>query len=127
MIAAADWLKATPLNEQPDKRKVVSRFVLDWVNGSPTVTVELDKTIMDFEIKNPGMLIIYMASSSRFVLANNYSKDMRAKQAYALQDMIAVYKAGAGIKKDKKMEKLIKSYEDGKLNEWLEENLKIVK
>jgi len=39
--------------------------------------------------------------------------------------MIGVYKSGKGIKKDKKMEKLIKSNEDDKLDEWLSENLKV--
>ena len=125
IIAAANWLKSVPLNEQEEKRKEVSAFVLNWVNGSPTVNVELNENIFDFEKKNPGMMIIYMASSAKFVLENNYSKDMRAKHKAALKDMIAVYKTGAGIKKDKKMEKLIKNDEAGELDNWLAENLKI--
>lgn len=80
---------------------------------------------MDFEKKNEGMLLLYMAFSAKYVLENNYSKNMRAKQKAALSDMILVYKSGKGIHKDKKMEKLIKSDEEGKLDEWLEENLKI--
>jgi bacterioferritin (cytochrome b1) len=51
---------------------------------------------------------------------------MRAKHRAALRDMISVYKTGKGIKKDKKMEKLIKSEEEGKIDEWLAENLKII-
>lgn len=125
IIEAAKWLKETPLNEQVEKRKEVSKFVVTWINGSPTVNVEINPTIMDFEKKNEGMLTIYMASSARYVLENNYSKDMRSKQKAALRDMMSVYKTGKGIKKDKKMEKLIKSDEDGKLDEWLSENLKI--
>ncbi len=50
---------------------------------------------------------------------------MRAKHRAALRDMIAVYKNGKNIKKDKKMEKLIKSDEEGKIDEWLAEYLKI--
>ncbi|HEY6503394.1 MAG TPA: hypothetical protein VIZ28_05410 [Chitinophagaceae bacterium] len=125
IIEAAKWLKETPLNEQTDKRKEVSKFVVTWVNGSPTVNVEINPTIMDFEKKNEGMLTIYMASSARFVLENNYSKDMRSKHKAALRDMISVYKSGKGIKKDKKMDKLIKSDDEGKIDEWLSENLKI--
>ena len=125
IIAAADWLIATPLNEQEEKRKEVSAFVMKWINGSPTVNVEINPTIMDFEKKNPGMLILYMAGSAKYVLENNFSKDMRAKHKSALKDMIKVYKEGKGIKKDKKMEKLIKSEEEGKIYEWLEEHLNI--
>lgn len=125
IIAAAKWLLSTAFNEQKEKRKEVSAFVIKWVNGSPTVNVEINPTIIDFEEKNPGMLPLYMAGSARYVLENNYSKDMRAKHKSALKGMIEVYKSGKGIKKDKKMEKLVKSDEEGKLDEWLAENLKV--
>ncbi len=125
IIAAAKWLKETPLDEQLDKRKDVSAFVMQWVNGSPTVNVELNSIIMDFEKKNNGMLILYMASCARYVLENSYSKDMRAKQKYSLNEMVEVYKSGKGIKKDKKMDKLVKSQEEGKMDEWLSDNLKV--
>jgi hypothetical protein len=125
VINAANWLVATPLNEQQEKRKEVSAFVVKWINGSPTVNVEINPTIMDFEKKNPGMLAIYMAGCAKFVLETNYSNDMRAKHKAALHDMISVYKSDKGIRKDKKMEKLIKSDDEGKLDEWLAENLKV--
>jgi hypothetical protein len=125
VIAGAKWLKETPFNEQAEKRKAVSKFLITWINGSPTVNVELNSFIMDFDKKNEGMLALFMSACARYVLENNYSKDMRAKHRAALRDIIAVYKSGNGIKKDKKMEKLIKSEEEGKIDEWLEENLKI--
>lgn len=125
IIAASKWLKKIPLDEQAEKRRLVSKFVLEWVMGSPTVNVDLTNVISDFEKKNKGMMVIYMASSAQYVLENNYSKDMRAKHRAAFRDMMAVYKSGTGISKDKKMEKLIKADEDGKLDEWLDENFKI--
>lgn len=125
IVEVAKWLIATPLNEQSDKRKEVSAFVTTWINGSPNVNVEINPTIMDFEAKNPGMLVLYMAGSTKYVLENNYSNDMRGKHKSALHDMISVYKSGKGIQKDKKMERLIKSDDQGKLDEWLADNLKI--
>ena len=125
IIAATNWLIATPFNEQAEKRREVSAFVVQWINGSPTVNVEINPTIMDFENKNAGMLVLYMAASAKYVLENNYSKDMRAKHRAALRDMIKVYQAGKGIQKDKKMEKLMKSDGEGKIDEWLADNLKI--
>jgi hypothetical protein len=125
IVNAAKWLVAIPLNEQKDKRKEVSAFVTKWVIGSPTVNIDIHPTIMDFEKKNPGMLVLYMACSAKFVLENNYSNDAQAKQKAALHDMISVYKSGKGIQKDKKMDKLIKADDEGKLDEWLGENLKV--
>lgn len=125
IIHAANWLLAIPLKEQEGKRREVSAFVVQWISGSPTVNVEINETIADFDKKNLGMLVIYMASSAKYVLENNYSKDMRAKHRAALRDMISVYKSGKGISKDKKMEKLVKADGDGKIDEWIADNLKI--
>jgi hypothetical protein len=36
-----------------------------------------------------------------------------------------VYKRGKGIKKDKKMDKLLKAEADGTMDEWLEQNMKM--
>jgi hypothetical protein len=125
IVEAANWLVNTPLNEQKDKRKEVSAFVVQWTSGSPTVNIEITPVIMDFEKKNEGMLVIWMASSSKYVIENNHTTDVRAKQKAALHDMIKVYQSGKGIKKDKKMEALIKSDTEGNLDKWLEENLKM--
>jgi hypothetical protein len=125
VIAATNWLIATPLNEQTGLRREVSAFLVQWINGSPTVAVEINSIIMDFDKKNKGMLVLFMGCCAKYVLENNYSKDMRAKHKAALKEMIAVYKAGKGITKDKKMEKLIASDNEGKLDEWLAENLKV--
>ncbi|MEO8146967.1 MAG: hypothetical protein ABI723_04980 [Bacteroidia bacterium] len=125
IIEAAKWLKETPSNEQIEKRKDVSAFVVKWINGSPSVSVEINETIMNFDKKNEGMLVLFMASSAKYVLENNYSKDIRPKQKAALHDMISVYKTGKGIQKDKNMDKLIKSDADGKLDAWIDENLKM--
>lgn len=120
IIEAAKWLVKTPLNEHQEKRQRVSLFVLNWVNGSPTVSVELFPAIMDFEKKNPGMLIIFMANWSSYVLSNNYSTDQNEAKKAALMACIEVYKSGKGIKKDKKMLKLIKAVDAGKIDDWIE-------
>jgi hypothetical protein len=125
IIEASKWLQAVPFNEQKNKREQVSYFVVKWVNGSPTVTVELMPVIMDFNSKNNGMLVLYMAACSQYVLENNYSTDVRAKHKAALKAMMTVYQTGKGIKKDKKMDKLIKADTEGKLNEWLDQNMKM--
>ncbi len=124
IIEAAIWLKETPLKEQEDKRKEVSAFVIAWINGSPTVNVEITPAIMDFENRNPGMMILYMAGCARFVLENNYSKNVRAKHKAALQDMVWVYRAGYGIKNDKKMERLAKFDDENRIEEWIDVNMK---
>lgn len=125
IIAAEKWLVATPINEATDKRKAAGAFVFQWVSGSPTVNCDVTAIVVDFEKKNPGMLIVYMAATARYVLENNYTKDREATHRAALARLIGFYKANQDLKKDKKMEKLTKADADGKMEEWLKENFKI--
>jgi hypothetical protein len=71
------------------------------------------------------MLVLYMACCAKFVLENDYSKDMYEKHKAALRNMMTVYKKGIGIKKDKNMDKLIKYDKKGEMDEWLEKYLKV--
>src|SRR5256885_4884307 len=84
VINASKWLQGTPFNEQVSKRKDISTFVASWVNGNPVLHVEISPAIIEFEKRNPGMLVLYLAGNARFVLENNNSKDKQAGQKAAL-------------------------------------------
>ncbi len=124
IITAADWLEETPFNEQKLKRRSVNSFVAVWVLGSPTVTIMISDVIMQMDKKNTGMLVLYMAAYSRYVLKNNYSKDAHAAKVSALKSIIKVYNTGKGFSKDKRIEKLVQADADGKLDDWISENMK---
>lgn len=123
VIAAANWLISTPLNEQKDKRLEISAFVFKWINGSPNVFVEVFAPIMDFEKKNPGLLIVYMAGCAKYVLENNYTKDKLAIKTAGINSIVKACSSGKGINKDKKIEELLKNAEEGKLDAWIEKNI----
>jgi hypothetical protein len=42
------WLINTPLDEHLDKRNEVNAFVMLWLSGSPTITVEIDSKATPF-------------------------------------------------------------------------------
>ena len=127
MIAAEKWLVNTPIKEQTFKRREVSAFVIEWVDGSPTVNCELFSFLVDLEKKNNGMLAVYMAATARYVLENNYSKELRPKHLFALKELMLFYNNNKAMKKDKKMDKLISADEKNELDAWMEENMKMEK
>jgi hypothetical protein len=124
IIAAAKWLETASYNTNYSQFSEVATFVVKWVNGSPTVNVMITPIIMDLESKNNGMLVLYMAACARYSLENNYSKDMKAQQKAAILSMINAYKTAHGIKKDKKMDKIVKASDEGTLDDWLAKNFK---
>ena len=123
IIAAAKWLEATPIGSQADKRVQVNAFVLKWLAGSPSVTVELDGLAAKIAEKNADLLGVFLASYSRYVLENNYSSDKVKAYTAAVKSVINTYNLGGDVKKNKDLLKAIAKDKEGKLEAWVVENM----
>src|ERR1700693_2154940 len=60
VINTIDWLEQTPWNEQPEKRDEAKAFYLKWIEGSPTVSVEINSEIAKLSKNNPELFGSYM-------------------------------------------------------------------
>lgn len=123
VISASKWLEATPLGKEMDKRVKVNAFVLMWLTGSSTVTVEVNKLSTDLTDKNPHLLGVFLASYARYALENNYSKDQLKGYTAGIKGMINCYKLGGEAKKNKLLDKAVAADKNGKLEEWVKENM----
>ncbi len=123
IIAATGWLEATPLGKDDDKRKLVSAFVLQWITGSPTVSIEINTAVTKIADKNPEMLIMLMAAYTRYALQNNYETDKLKCFTAAMKSVINLYNAGGDVKKNKTIEKAISADKEDKLEGWADENI----
>ncbi|HEX4851550.1 MAG TPA: hypothetical protein VFV08_12120 [Puia sp.] len=124
MIEAAKWLEQTDLDKETEKRQRVNKFVLQWVAGSPTINIVVHESVTKLVGKNKQLLSIYLANYSRYCLESKSTKDPFPANKAALESMMNVYKKGISIKRTKEMDKLIKMTEEGKLNEYIQENVK---
>lgn len=119
IIDAAKWLEETDLNKEPKKRQQVSAFVLQWVTGSPTVSIDLTESLMKIYGKNTDLLSIYLASFSRNFIENKDKATKFLATKAALLSIMKVYKKGINISKSKDMEKLIKLTNENKLDDYI--------
>ncbi len=123
VIATINWLEQTPLDQETEKRREQNGFLIGWISGAPTVTVNIREQIVPFMKKNPELLALFMGGYTRYCLQNNYSKDEAQSTLAALRTVINVYKKGVGIKKDKDIEKMMVKDEKGELEGWVKDNL----
>ena len=122
IIDASKWLEETDLDKEIEKRQQVNTFVVQWISGSPTVTVDITDRLGKIYGKNLQLLGMYLASYSRNFLENKGSATKLPATKAGLISMMNVYKKGIGIKKTKEMEKLIKLSSDNKFDEYVNEN-----
>lgn len=123
VLATIHWLENTPLNQEQEKRKEQNALLIAWITNSPTVTIELNSSVLPFTKKNNSMLLFFMGGFTKYVLENNYSKDKTACTLAGIRSAMTVYKKGVDIKKDKEMEKLIATEEKGELETWVRSKL----
>lgn len=123
VIATVDWIENTPINENEELHKMQYGLLIQWISGSPTVTLTLQEYVMDYTKKNSDLLIIFMGGWTKYALQNEYTTDVLQCNLAGVMSMIKVYKTGK-LKKDKKMDELVKLETDGKLESWLKDQIK---
>lgn len=121
IVSAVKWLEETDLDKETDKRKQIDAFVIKWVSGTPTITVEMNSSIMKLYGKNNELLVLYMGSYSAYFLENKNTDKTAAIKA-GIVSMINVYKKDISIKKNKEMDKAIEAFDQNKLDEYIGKN-----
>jgi hypothetical protein len=125
IIACANWMENTPLNVDEQKRIEANTFLMKWLTGSPTVSINLNADIVvKCTDKNSDLLMLFLAGWTRYSLENNYSKDQQKGYFEGFKSMINVYNKGILIKKDKDLESLIALHNKGELEAWIKDNIK---
>lgn len=123
IVEAAKWLEATDLDKEKEKRKEVNTFLIQWISGSPDVSIEIHPAVADLYGKNEQLLAIYMAGAARYQIENKGSADRMKGIKAGIVSMINVYKKGIAVKKVKELEKLVK-FSDPELDAYIAKKIK---
>lgn len=126
VVNAITWLENTPVNKQSAKRKEVNSFLLQWMTGTPTISIDLGKFQTELTADNPDLLVMYLAGWSKFAIENPAEKDNKLMCNLAgVKSVLNLYSknVGKGISKNKKIEKLLKM-DESKLQAYVQKEIK---
>lgn len=120
VLKGIDWLLQTPINGQLQKRKEANTFITKWLQGSPTVSIDINPGIVNFIKPNPDLLMIFMCGWTKYSLENkDYNNKIKGNQK-GVEAVIEFYtKNKENLKKDKNVEKYIKLNQKGKLEDYI--------
>lgn len=119
-----NWLLATSLGKEANKRTEANAFLMMWLTGTPNVSVNVNTDILPFIKKSPELLLPFIAGCVKYSLENNYSKDDILLNKAGIETVIAFYRNNRGyLKKDDSIEKYEKLVEKGKLEEDIRKKL----
>jgi len=119
VIRAIDWLEQTRWADQTEKRDEVRAFVMKWIIGSPSVSVEINAEVLKLSKKDAELMGSYMYGFAKYALLHKTDYDATQAKLAGLRGVIAKYTMETGHKKNSEIEKLIKLEQDGKLEAWV--------
>ena len=124
IVACAHWLLNTPINSQQQKRAQANAFMMQWLIGSPSVSIELREGIMTFMESSPELVILFMSGWTAYVLEGGEKDDIKAGTLAGLDYVMRFYEANRKqLNEDKNIERFFKLKEKDKLEQFVERNL----
>lgn len=115
VVAAVNWLRDTHINNETKKRTRVNAYLLQWLTGTPTMTLTLNADLADYGDCG-DCLMLYMGGYAKTVIESGNKDDQLTANLGAINTLIAFYeKSKGGIGKVKSIEKFIKLRDKGKL------------
>ena len=123
IVKCFDWLMATPANEQTTNREKASKYLTEWLMGSPSVSITINQEIVNFMQPNPDLLMVFMGGYAKDALSHKDSPDSKAGNLKGLEAVIEYYQKNKDyLQKDKNVEKYIKLQGKGKLKDFVAKN-----
>ena len=123
VIQCIDWLMATPMNKQVEKRKEANAFLLAWMSDSPKVSITVFSKIVNFSDKNPELLMVFMSGWTKYSIETSDYSNIIVGNVKGIERVIEFYKKNKEfLEKDSNVEDYIKMQKEGKLEEFIKKN-----
>ena len=126
VLNCLNWLEKTPINQHTAMRARANTFLVQWATGTPFVTIDMQSFQVDVTKKNASLLMTFIGGWVKLALENPTKNISKLEGNIAgFQSLIKVYSNNktSGIKKDKRLEKLLKM-DVSELTNWISEKLK---
>lgn len=118
VLQSIEWIQNTPLSQNPSKRREINAFLMKWMSGTPSITIELVSGLVPLECSE--CLMLFMSGWTKYSIENNYSQDKLKCALAGVEMTVAFYeKNKSELGKKSEMEKLIKRKKKGKLEKYV--------
>jgi len=122
-LKGVHWLFKHSVSDDEKKRLKIEKFVTDWIEGSPTVTVELNYDVAPF-LRYSDFRVMYMGAWAENAIKNDAYGDVLANTTYAVKAMVDYYlKYNGSLITIKSLEKYVKLKRKHKLENYIKKKL----
>ena len=123
VVQCIDWLQQTTFGEEKEERKKVQNFLLRWMSGSPTVTIQIKEGLIPLD--KPEILMAFMQGWTRYSLLHKKANSVVDCAMAGVEYALDVYnKNKRYLGRLRLMEKLIERKQKQQLRIFIERKFK---
>ncbi|MEO3403738.1 hypothetical protein AAFN85_07530 [Mucilaginibacter sp. CAU 1740] len=119
VIKGVDWLQDTPWALEEQKRMETNAFLMKWIQGSPSVSIEVNSAVAKMTEKNPQLLMTFMGGYTKYALQNKTAFDKNKANLAGVKATVDKYALETDHKNNSLLNKLAKIDKEGKLADWI--------
>ncbi|QEM11610.1 hypothetical protein [Mucilaginibacter rubeus] len=119
VIKGIDWLQDTPWALEEQKRMETNAFLMKWIQGSPSVNIEINNSVAKMTEKNPQLIMTFMGGFTKYALQNKSAFDKNKANQAGVKSVIDKYVLETDHKNNSLLNKLTKIDKEGKLADWM--------
>ncbi len=115
-LQVSAYILSTPTDDKSIPRLHGTKFLLEWMNGTPDYTVDLDKNVIKYFGKDIDLMGVYTASLATVAIENKMVKDSKAITSLAVKKFIAYISNDSNkVELNSKLKKMIEANRNGEL------------
>jgi len=113
-LQVSNYILSTPTDEKSLSRLNGTKFLLDWMGGTPDYTFDLDKDVIKYFEKDIDLMGVYTASLTASAIENKSVKDSKTLTALAVKKFIAYISDGNNkVDLNSRLKKMIEVNQSG--------------
>lgn len=118
VVQGVEYLINSPIDQEPEKRLQVNMFLLQWIGGSPNISIGLQDDIVTF-VDCDECLMVFMGGWGKYAIEKNDGDIVKGNMA-GLESAIRLYKNNRKILgKSEALEKYIRLKDKGELESYV--------
>jgi hypothetical protein len=117
-LQVSNYILSTPSDQKSLPRLNGTKFLLDWMGGTPDYTFDLDKNVIKYFEKDIDLMGVYTASLASVAIENKVLiKESKAITSLAVKKFIAyISNGGNKVDMNSKLKKMIEADKKGEFN-----------
>jgi hypothetical protein len=113
------WLCQAPLYNNLECRSRVNIFVMEWLAGTPHMTIDVDSKALPFTDENPELLYTFIHGMALYKMKNKSCEDVHEMRIHGLKTVCNLIEKEEEMKRSKSVKQLMRmSKSDKKLNNY---------